>query len=176
MVCHEDVRTRHFLKDRNPESPGDEMSPATGRSPGRREAPDESIVERAARVAQGTGPSSAGTRRMAFLVFDSHDDIALVGSRSAVFRPRRMLFQSGPAALDLELRTDRRGAHASLLGQLRGTPITDGSRIRLEGHVGTLEAPIDEKGWFELEIVRVGTYAATVFLGATSLEIPSLVV
>lgn len=141
-----------------------------------RDLVDECIVRRAARISLGGATSAGSVRRLAFLVFDSNDDIALVGSRSAALRPRRMLFQSGPAALDLELRTDRRGSHASLLGQLRGAVCVTGARIRLDGGNGAREADIDEQGWFELDAVRVGSYSATVVMDETSLEVPSLVI
>ncbi|MFN0072294.1 MAG: hypothetical protein ACKVVP_12495 [Chloroflexota bacterium] len=137
---------------------------------------DECIIRRAARVAQGAGSGSIQVRRLAFLVFDSHDDIALVGSRSAAYRPRRMLFQSDPAALDLELRADRRGSHMTLLGQVREIVVHPDARICLNGQGRTVEAPIDDHGWFELEAVKVGTYEATVTSGTLSLEVPSLVV
>ncbi len=136
----------------------------------------ESIIRRAARVAQGTPSGELPTQRLAFLVFDSHDDIALVGSRSAALRPRRMLFQSDPAALDVELRTDRRGSHANMLGQLRGVELSPDARNCLYGASGAVEARIDDQGWFEFDAVKVGTYSATVKLGHTSLEVPSLII
>lgn len=137
----------------------------------------ESIVIRAARVAQGAEPGGdAKARRLAFLVFDSHDDIALVGSRSAALRPRRMLFQSDPAALDIELRTDRRGSLATMLGQIRGVELGSDARIHIQSGAVSMEAPIDDQGWFELEAITVGSYAATVRVAHQSLEIPSLVI
>jgi hypothetical protein len=87
-----------------------------------------------------------------------------------------MLFQSDPAALDLELRADRRGSHVSMLGQVRGVELSSDARICLHNSGGLVEAPIDGQGWFELESVRVGSYSATLTLGGISLEIPSLVI
>ena len=149
---------------------------ARGRLAGSHVQRGESIVQRAARVAQGAEPGDVKTRRLAFLVFDSHDDIVLVGSRSAALRPRRMLFQSDPAALDLELRAGQRGSQVAILGQLRGVELSSDARIHLESSTGNRDASIDEGGWFELEAVRVGTYAVELTLGRLSLEIPTLVI
>ena len=149
---------------------------ARGRLVGSHVQRGESIVQRAARVAQGAEAGDVKIRRLAFLVFDSHDDIVLVGSRSAALRPRRMLFQSDPAALDLELRADQRGSHVAILGQVRGVELSSDARILLQSPTGNREASIDDGGWFELEAVRVGTYSAELALGSFSLEIPTLVI
>jgi hypothetical protein len=87
-----------------------------------------------------------------------------------------MLFQSDPAALDLELRTDQRGSHVAILGQVRGVELSPDGRIHLQSPTGNREAPIEDGGWFELEAVRVGTYSAELTLGSFSLEIPTLVI
>jgi hypothetical protein len=156
--------------------PGGSETESPGRLAGAHVQRGESIIHRAARVAQGAESGDATMRRLAFLVFDSHDDIALVGSRSAALRPRRMLFQSDPAALDIELRADRRGSHAGMLGQVRGVELGSSAHICLQGPSGPIEAPIDEHGWFEIDAVRVGSYSATLELGRLSLEIPKLVI
>jgi hypothetical protein len=161
----------------NEESPpGGPEAMTPGRLAGAQAQSGESIVRRAAQVAQRAELGDATSRRLAFLVFDSHDDIALVGSRSAALRPRRMLFQSDPAALDLELRADRRDSHVSMLGQIRGVELGSDACICLQNSGGLVEAPIDDQGWFELDSIRVGTYCATLKLGSVSLEIPSLVI
>jgi hypothetical protein len=162
--------------ENDPCPPGESETVTRSRLAGADAQRGESIVDHAARVAQGAELGDATVRRLAFLVFDSHDDIALVGSRSAALRPRRMLFQSDPAALDLELRTDRRGSHASMLGQVRGVELSSDASIRLQSASGSVEAAIDDQGWFEMDAVRVGSYSATLKLGRLSLEITSLVI
>jgi hypothetical protein len=87
-----------------------------------------------------------------------------------------MLFQSDPAALDLELRADRRASRVSMLGQIRGLEVGNDARICLGNPSGAVEAPIDSQGWFELEAVRPGSYSAILELGVVHLEIPSLVI
>ena len=147
-----------------------------GRLAGGQTQSGESLVHRAARVAQGADAGNATARRLAFLVFDSDDAVALVGSRSAALGPRRMLFQSDPAAVDLELRADRRSSRVSMLGQIRGLSVGAGARICLGNPSGAVEAPIDSRGRFELEAVPTGSYSAIFELGDVNLEIPSLVI
>ena len=87
-----------------------------------------------------------------------------------------MLFQSDPAAVDLELRADRRGSRVIMLGQIRGLQVGTDARICLGNPSSAVEAPIDSEGRFELESVPTGSYSAMFELGDLNLEIPSLVI
>jgi hypothetical protein len=63
-----------------------------------------------------------------------------------------------------------------MLGQLRGVELSPDARICFYGASGAVEARIDDQGWFEFDAVKVGIYSATLKLGQTSLEVPSLII
>lgn len=134
------------------------------------------IIKRATRVAAQRVIGPAVTRRLALLVFDSSDGVAPAGARATALRPRRMLFQSGLAAVDFEIRPLQGSQRFSVTGQVRHQDGELAQGVRLEGAGQCYEAPIDGQGVFQLGTVRRGEYAASIHLGTTLLEIPTFVV
>lgn len=87
-----------------------------------------------------------------------------------------MLFQSGLAAIDFEIRPVRGTQRASVTGQVRVPANEDTHRVRLDGRGRSYEAAVDQQGMFEIEAVRRGDYEVLIHVGTTLLEIPTLLV
>ena len=133
------------------------------------------IVRRAARVSVSKSTRVGVTRRLAFLVLDSDDGRSLIGARAASARPRRLLFESGLASIDFEIRQCA-GRKLAITGQLQGPASAAYSQARLSSGNQAMNAAVDDLGVFEFGPMAGGEYALSIELGDSVLEIPSLVI
>lgn len=96
------------------------------------------------------------------LEFDTGARMAFVGARAVAVRSRRLLFQSGPATLDLEI-TGVAG-HPGLLicGHIYSRTGESASEVRFEQPEHQYIVTIDRRGEFQMDSLRRGEYAIAV--------------
>ncbi|HEX9439895.1 MAG TPA: hypothetical protein VF909_09445 [Roseiflexaceae bacterium] len=122
----------------------------------------------------GRGAGVDFTRRQAFLIFDSQDQYAFAGARAVAMPNRRLLFQSGPTEIDLEIVADPRGCKRRITGQVQVKTGEWPSAVTFQHVDRRYVAAIDGCGEFELEGLRQGDYAIAVDFDDWGVIVPQI--
>jgi hypothetical protein len=131
------------------------------------------MVERACAIGSVAG-GDPGLRRVAALAFDSKGQMVLAGARAVALRSRRVLYESGPASLDLEVTGLKGRRDLQVCGHIHARTGENAHEVRFEHPAHHYILSVDRSGEFEVDAMRGGDYAIEVDFGQWVLAVPQI--
>jgi hypothetical protein len=147
-------------------------------------APPPWVQRRAERIARQRRPqrerpasiwSTATTRLVASLTFDSQAQTQYVGMRAVETHVRRLLFKAENIEVDLEMAPSQSSDRVRLAGQITaGGANPSGGYLRISRVDAERVAKLDQSGEFWVEDLEPGAYRLEIVFGKRVLEVPVL--
>jgi len=135
--------------------------------------PPEWLLEQASAIGR-VGVVADPASQTARLAFDSKSQAVLAGARAVAMRSRRLLYESGPAFLDLEVTGVRGRKDLQVCGHVQSRTGERPQEVRFEHAAHQYIFSIDRRGEFEVESMQGGKYAIEVDFGQWIMAVPQI--
>lgn len=134
----------------------------------------ERTLHQAAELAHRRAVGRPAVQEIAALAFDSHERTIFAGARAVAMRSRRLLFQSGPTSLDLEVTGLAGRRELQVSGQVVCRTGEQPLEVRFEQPSRQYILSVDRRGEFELDAIKAGPYALAIDFGPWIMAVPSV--
>ncbi len=132
------------------------------------------VADQAAELAHRRAVGRPPAQEIAVLAFDSQERTVFAGARAVAMRSRRLLFQSGPTSLDLEVTGLAGRRELQVAGQVVCRTGEQPLEVRFEQPSRQYILSVDRRGEFELDSIKAGPYSLAIDFGPWIMAVPSV--